>query len=105
MVNPEKHRFDLDPTHDSEPKGLPRNHCCPDGTTPHHWEIENPNGPLSQGKCIHCDEVRAFNNTPPRKRWEADPVAAYQRRRLPPNGGRVLPEFPEDYGESPFDNN
>ncbi len=33
----------------------------------HHWVIEPPNGPLSQGKCQICQEVREFKNSIP---WE-----------------------------------
>jgi hypothetical protein len=28
----------------------------------HHWIIEPPNGPLSQGICQVCQEVREFKN-------------------------------------------
>lgn len=28
----------------------------------HHWVIDEPNGPLSTGRCKSCGEVRAFRN-------------------------------------------
>ena len=28
----------------------------------HHWVIEAPNGPTSDGRCKHCGEVRTFSN-------------------------------------------
>lgn len=30
--------------------------CC------HHWVIQVPNGPFSQGECQKCQEVRHFQN-------------------------------------------
>ncbi len=30
--------------------------CC------HHWVIQAPNGPVSQGQCQKCHEVRHFQN-------------------------------------------
>jgi len=28
----------------------------------HHWIIESANGPVSQGQCQNCLEVRGFKN-------------------------------------------
>ena len=30
----------------------------------HHWLLEVPNGPTSQGKCTRCKMTRAFYNDP-----------------------------------------
>jgi len=35
----------------------------------HHWEIEPPTGPFSQGVCQFCGEVREFNNSIPEQQW------------------------------------
>ena len=37
-----------------EPSSLAK--CC------HHWVIQAPNGPSSQGECQKCHEVRHFQN-------------------------------------------
>ena len=29
----------------------------------HHWVIESPNGPVSQGVCQHCGAKRQFKNS------------------------------------------
>ncbi|MFQ6026887.1 MAG: hypothetical protein ACE5Q6_05155 [Dehalococcoidia bacterium] len=42
--------------------------CC------HHWMIEPANGPLSRGKCRHCNEVRMFENTVTVREWGDDPA-------------------------------
>jgi hypothetical protein len=39
----------------------------------HHWVIETPNGPLSQGICQICQEVREFKNS---IGWEFSPRKA-----------------------------
>lgn len=31
----------------------------------HHWRIETPNGPTSQGSCRRCGATRAFLNADP----------------------------------------
>ena len=43
------------------PKGIP---CA------HHWVIEPANGPVSQGVCQVCGEVRGFKNFI--ESWNAD---------------------------------
>ncbi len=43
------------------PKGIP---CA------HHWVIEPANGPVSQGACQVCGEVRGFKNFI--ESWNAD---------------------------------
>jgi len=35
---------------------------CKDGTTAHHWFIEIPAGPLSNGICQRCKTNRQFKN-------------------------------------------
>ncbi len=30
---------------------------------PHHWIIETPEGPVSQGRCRLCGEVKEFSNS------------------------------------------
>ncbi|MCH8282764.1 MAG: hypothetical protein J4N89_07210 [Chloroflexi bacterium] len=29
----------------------------------HHWIIEAANGPISQGECQNCHEIREFSNS------------------------------------------
>ena len=29
----------------------------------HHWVIDRPNGPLSEGVCLRCGEKREFTNS------------------------------------------
>ena len=29
----------------------------------HHWEIEEPNGPISEGICKNCGEKKEFQNS------------------------------------------
>lgn len=29
----------------------------------HYWVIDPPEGPISQGVCIHCEEVKEFKNS------------------------------------------
>ena len=33
----------------------------------HHWVIEPPNGPVSEGRCKRCSRVQDFHN------WSPDP--------------------------------
>ena len=35
----------------------------------HHWVIESPNGPLSEGECQRCGEHREFNNSSDNPSW------------------------------------
>jgi len=36
----------------------------------HHWVIDRPNGPVSEGVCQRCDEKREFtNSTEPISNW------------------------------------
>lgn len=36
----------------------------------HHWVIDRPNGPMSEGICQRCDEKREFtNSTEPTANW------------------------------------
>lgn len=34
----------------------------------HHWQIEEPNGPLSMGTCVHCGASKEFKNSS--EEWE-----------------------------------
>ena len=36
----------------------------------HYWVIESANGPVSQGACLECGEVRGFKNFI--ESWNAD---------------------------------
>ena len=38
----------------------------------HHWVIESPNGPTSQGVCKFCGLERDFRNSLPGGGWERD---------------------------------
>lgn len=38
---------------------VPRQDCA------HHWEIETPNGPTSEGVCRTCGATRDFSNSTP----------------------------------------
>ena len=29
----------------------------------HHWIVESPNGPISEGVCKKCDQIKQFNNS------------------------------------------
>ena len=47
----------------------------------HHWMIQPPDGSVSQGVCLKCEEVREFCNyieTPPD--WEVQPPAGSRKR-------------------------
>ena len=36
----------------------------------HHWVINRPNGPMSEGVCQRCGEIREFtNSTEPASMW------------------------------------
>ena len=35
----------------------------------HHWVIESPNGPLSEGVCQRCGERREFSNSVDSQPW------------------------------------
>ncbi|MFQ6026568.1 MAG: hypothetical protein ACE5Q6_03520 [Dehalococcoidia bacterium] len=37
--------------------------CC------HHWVIQTATGPVSEGECQKCHEVRQFENFVERKDW------------------------------------
>ena len=39
--------------------------CC------HHWVIESPSGPTSDGKCRDCGEMREFKNSIQIMSWES----------------------------------
>ncbi|MFQ5872274.1 MAG: hypothetical protein ACE5JL_00530 [Dehalococcoidia bacterium] len=41
------------------------------GTQPchHRWDIQPPNGPMSEGTCQNCGEVREFKNSPREQVW------------------------------------
>lgn len=28
----------------------------------HHWRIAEPNGPVSEGRCLHCGATRQYRN-------------------------------------------
>ena len=45
----------------------------------HHWLIERPQGPLSEGVCQHCGEKREFKNS-------AEPKTPWQTRRKSATG-------------------
>jgi hypothetical protein len=36
----------------------------------HHWLIESPNGPTSQGTCKLCGERAEFRNSMPGSGWD-----------------------------------
>ena len=38
-------------------------HCA------HHWVIAVPDGPVSEGVCQRCGQVREFQNSAPEIRW------------------------------------
>ena len=40
--------------------------CC------HHWVIQPATGPVSQGKCQNCNEVREFKNYVEASTWGDD---------------------------------
>jgi len=40
--------------------------CC------HHWVIESPNGPTSNGVCKVCGVIREFKNSIQVTSWESD---------------------------------
>ena len=44
----------------------------------HHWMIESPNGPTSQGVCKLCGQRGEFKNSMPVSGW--DRVGAQRRR-------------------------
>jgi len=44
--------------------------CC------HHWVIQPATGPVSQGKCQNCDEVREFKNYVEASTWGDDKGAS-----------------------------
>ena len=35
----------------------------------HHWQIESPNGPKSEGVCKHCGAKKFFSNVLEYKTW------------------------------------
>ena len=44
----------------------------------HHWMIDSPNGPTSQGVCELCGERGEFKNSMPVSGWDRDGA---QRKR------------------------
>lgn len=48
----------------------------------HYWLIESPNGPTSQGTCIHCGEEREFRNSVQISSWESEGGNLRNRVRL-----------------------
>jgi hypothetical protein len=50
----------------------------------HHWIIDTPSGPLSNGVCKHCGEAREFRNGFP----EDNGARAWRATKLLPPRGR-----------------
>ncbi len=38
----------------------------------HHWAIESPNGPTSNGTCKRCGEIKEFKNSIKITSWESE---------------------------------
>jgi len=54
----------------------------------HHWIIEPATGPISEGKCQNCGEVREFNNSIDyEKDWPVRNEKARSRARAPREAG------------------
>ena len=51
--------------------------CC------HHWVIQPADGPLSEGACQNCGEVRTFTNYVERHAWsnQGDPTPSTSQVR------------------------
>jgi hypothetical protein len=47
----------------------------------HHWVIESPDGPTSQGRCKHCGVVKEFSNYLPYSSWNEEKAPARKRSR------------------------
>ena len=45
----------------------------------HHWVIDTPSGPVSQGTCNMCGEVREFNNSTETGIWRTQAQIAEDR--------------------------
>jgi len=45
---------------------------------PHHWKIEEPNGPTSIGRCKHCPAEKIFRNYP----WASGDIITNEEHRL-----------------------
>lgn len=44
-------------------------------TCRHHWVIDSPRGPVSEGSCVRCGAHKQFVNSPADFPWEGDGVA------------------------------
>ena len=51
----------------------------------HHWVIEPANGPVSQGVCRLCQQVREFENSISSSKWATNSMGR-PRTRPSPNG-------------------
>lgn len=52
----------------------------------HHWVIDTPNGPTSQGVCKLCGAQQQFQNSIPTNEWYHRETAAFPALSLvPPN--------------------
>ena len=51
--------------------------CC------HHWVIESPNGPTSNGVCKVCGVIRAFKNSIQVTSWESDGNHLHRSQPIP----------------------
>ena len=49
----------------------------------HHWIIEPPEGPMSQGMCRLCSEIREFRNFLEDAPWKEDWPWAQKGDRIP----------------------
>jgi len=65
-------------------------------TCSHHWMIQPAEGPVSEGICHNCHEVRAFANYLERHNWSSDasqspgaPSVGAGRKAATDNGPRV----------------
>ena len=43
--------------------------CC------HHWIIDEPSGPISEGVCRRCSAVKKFKNFVEQTSWADEPMA------------------------------
>ena len=48
----------------------------------HHWMIETPNGPTSQGLCKICGERAEFRNSMPGSGWDRGNTQAKRARQV-----------------------
>lgn len=63
----------------------------------HHWIIEPPEGPVSQGMCHLCNEVKQFRNFLEEAPWKEDWPWAAKVDRIPVAASSAYQNELEDF--------